>query len=192
MAQENISGEARVPKAEQKMFWRGAAWNRGLVGVVLLCSSAICADDPGGWDKVKWGATLDEVRGLYENSQPDAGHPDQIKIPDIKVYTPSFDMQATVRTDAGKVSSVTLSLSDEKLKSAALGRGVAFDIVKRLLIEKYGPPANETTGLVSGLRETKLLWSFPSTSIELLYSESVQFNNCGVYISYRQVRKNPF
>src|SRR5689334_21469007 len=112
-----------------------------LLSILAMCPAIFYAGkiDPGGWDKIKWGMTLDDVKRFYENSA--GSSTDQLMISGIKVSDPSFDMQATVKAKEGShvVSSVTLSLSDENLKKIRLGRGVAFDILKRLLIEKYWP-----------------------------------------------------
>jgi hypothetical protein len=172
------------------------------LGVFLECAFALLGqakpNDVYGWDKVKWGMTLAEVRSVYtsrtseespgrfaecsdvpvHNCLPDRGPHidllDPVEIGDIK-------MDATVQAGYGSTNVASVQLAD-LAGSLRSGNGIRdFDILKTLLIQKYGSPADQETKRDEiGTRVTTVLWAFPSTAILLSLREDTV-----VYLEYK-------
>jgi hypothetical protein len=120
--------------------------------------------DVDGWDKIKWGMTLEEARDAYgvtapfwENERWTSLVLDPVKIGDMEMSG-----GADAKHGTHKVSQVGFSLGFDKP-----GYAGGFDTLKTLLIQKYGPPVSEEKTTGYGHWVKRALWTFPSTSIVL-------------------------
>jgi hypothetical protein len=159
--------------------------------------------DVTGWDKIKWGITLTDVRTAYNlpataKEWPGAAahcgdYPIAYCLPDRGPYIGIDPIEIgtikmtdiTVQAGYGSTKVVSVQLADF---AGATGRGNGisdFDTLKTLLIQKYGSPANQETKRDDiGASVTTVLWTFPSTSILLsLRERSV------IYLEYKATDK---
>ena len=136
--------------------------------------AAIGPKDPGGWDKIRWGMTLDQARAIY---------PEQAKSPENIIEAFSFGhllnelMLQGVQVGDDMVANVQLwSVPSTKLvrriyvglKLPAEG---ARDELLVALTQKYGAPTFRESRKVTCRQQTEDSWIFPSTSIKLWFSE---------------------
>jgi hypothetical protein len=169
-----------------------------LIGAVLLIYTAAFAQprDTDGWGKVKWGMTVEQVKAAYgaeaENSTvvpgPNFIFIDRLTVPNVKIG--ELEMKASLQTPKGsdQIKQVSITLK-APLESPSFIRSGAFDRLKGLLIEKYGAPANEDrTAERSSIIKT-LLWSLPSTTITLIWSEGTRYELGYVELRYKAVDK---
>jgi hypothetical protein len=79
---------------------------------------------------------------------------------------------ASVETDrdTDSIAGVTIRPAKEFQERAEL-RATVFDKLKQLLIQKYGGPKSDNQRPEGDDVESQVLWSFPSTTIELYRSE---------------------
>ena len=172
------------------------------IGARLLVASFAVAllgqtppKDVSGWDKIKWGMTLAEVRSAYNLPAttkewpgreagcfdspihyclPDRGPyidmDDPIEIGDIK-------MKPKVKAGYGSTKVVSVELADFGGATGSRNGVRNFDTLKTLLIQKYGAPVTQETKLDDiGAHVKTVLWTFPSTAITLsLREEKVIF-----------------
>jgi hypothetical protein len=169
--------------------------------VITAASSAygqVPPKDVFGWGKIKWGMTLADVKSAYKlpastNEFPETKaecfhQPMDYCLPDRgshfsmdAVDVGDIHMGVTVEAAYGSTKVANVRLSDF---AGASKNGVGirdFDALRIMLIQKYGPIANQETKLDEiGARVTTVLWTFPSTAIILsLREQSV------VYLEYR-------
>jgi hypothetical protein len=168
------------------------------IGIALLISLSVCAQtkDIDGWGKVKWGMTVEQAKAAYgteaEDSRVEPGPNftfiDRVELPNVKIG--DLEMKASLQTPKGsdQIKQVTISLRAD-MQSPAFVRSIAFDRLKPLLIEKYGAPTNEDRTTEGNNIIKKALWSLPSTTISLIWSESNRFQLGYVALMYKAVDK---
>ncbi len=161
-----------------------------MIAVRLVALAALAAalygqakpKDVDGWDKIKWGMTIADARSTYHvDSQPE--NKDSwtlLVLQPVKIAGVEMGVQVGARQGSGKITSVKL-WSYFGLVNSPPGSGPQdFDTLKASLIREYGPPAKEEVqrGLNFRLLKT-VLWTFPSTSIELKMEQSGSLPSLG-------------
>ena len=149
--------------------------------------------DVDGWDKIKWGMTLAEVRAGYSiDTEPEAKDGWMLlQLKPVKLGGVEMGVQVGARQGAGKVTSVKL-WSYFGIPTAAPSAGAQdFDTLRTILIEKYGAPASEESKRGENFRLIKtILWTFPSTSIQMTLEQSSSLPNLGnIVLEYTATAK---
>src|SRR5579863_3965776 len=149
--------------------------------------------DIAGWDKIKWGMSLAEVRAAYGiETQPETQDGwTLLQLKPVKMGGVEMGVQVGARQDAGKVTSVKLWSYFGLSTSAPGASGQDFDTLKTELIQKYGQPANEETKHGENFLLLKTaLWKFPSTSILMTLEQSSSLPNLGnIFVEYSAADK---
>ena len=165
--------------------------------MISACLLSGQVKDIDGWASTKWGMSVEEVRAAVGNRAAKAPLA-------IDPRFQSFENVADIDV-AGIPMQLSLSFTLEKpqLFEAYLslhhpngtGTGEAeFDTLKRLLIERYGVPADQQEKKNSRPGETldrTVFWRLPSTSISLSWLESKEFDGGLVSVDYTRVEKTP-
>ena len=169
-----------------------------LTAVSFLAASAVFCQikDVQGWDKVKWGMSVAEVRAAYGSraSEPLAGSVknDKLLISDIHIGEITASADIYTATNSDKVVSAEIAATGWSGITGS-GRQSIFGMLKPLLIQKYGTPRCEdrVPDFDGGFIDSTLLWVFPSTSVKLRWSEDTSpgHNNGFVSIEYKAIDK---
>ncbi len=138
--------------------------------------------DVNGWDKIKWGMTIAEVRSAsaIDAQSETEGDWTLLTLKPVKIGGVEMGVQVGARRGSDKITSVTL-WSHFGLPSSPRSAGPKdFDTLKASLIQQYGPPDQEETkrGLNFRLLKTAL-WTFPSTSIQMTMEQSASLPSLG-------------
>jgi len=147
--------------------------------------------DVDGWDKIKWGMTIAQARSAYGvATQPE--RKDNWTLLDLKpVKVVGIEMGVQVGAGPGsrKITLVRLWSFFGLPSSPPLAGPQDFDTLKTMLIQKYGPPANEEAKRGENFRLLKtVLWTFPSTSILLTLEQSSSLPNLGnIFVEYTAI-----
>lgn len=181
-----------------------------MIPLVLVLALGLHAQTPrptsrdvNGWDKIRWGMTLDQAAALYNvskaNKEPGKDDWTLLKLPPITIAGTSMNVEVAARLN--KISQVTLDLHDpvkqmmaslnrelDRLKGQAIPPEDAedtdapemFEKLKVLLIQKYGHPTED--------KDQTLLWVFPSSSISLELDVSERLSN--VLVIYKAKEKS--
>lgn len=144
--------------------------------------------DIDGWDKVKWGMTVDQVRASYGvDAQPQTQDEwTLLQLQPVMLAGVEMGVQVGARQASGKVSSVRLWSYFGSPNSNPKASGQDFDPLRTFLIQKYGRPANEdeTRGENGRLVKTAT-WKFPSTQVVLTLEQSAPLPNVGkIFLEY--------
>lgn len=144
--------------------------------------------DIDGWDKVKWGMTVDQVRAAYGvDAQPQTQDEwTLLQLQPVMLAGIEMGVQVGARQASGKVSSVRLWSYFGSPNSNPKASGRDFDPLRTFLIQKYGRPANEdeTRGENGRLVKTAT-WKFPSTQVVLTLEQSAPLPNVGkIFLEY--------
>ena len=132
----------------------GILWAIFLLSIV---SHTTASEDVAGWDKAKWGMSIEEIKSIYNvRTIRNPIVPPDIEM-DYKIgrynYIINFDF---LEKQLYKISIRGGTLSD-KLPTTTVDQ---FRDMEKVLIDKYGKAKEQTQ---SG--ETTLKWEFPSTII---------------------------
>jgi hypothetical protein len=158
----------------------------------LLLAASLYAQpaDPGGWNNIKWGMTLAEVRALYPGAAQE--HNDywtHLALPAVKIDGVPFGVTASAPKGSDKITLVSLDCSfgiPPDPRWQLCGGPSDFETLKTLLIQKYGRQKNEEHKVFYNDLIHLFLWVFPSTSIELQLSQTEGAPNLGsIGIQYR-------
>jgi hypothetical protein len=153
--------------------------------------------DVQGWSVVKWGMSVSETKALFEDRAveptekpgPNFVLIDRIIVKGVRIgdiRTEEVAVQTARDSDA--VTAVTIRAVG--INETPSIRSDAFATLKRLLIDKYGTPRNEDRKPSGrGAIDSIVLWSFPSTPITLLWSETSGYGLGYVTVQYRAVDK---
>lgn len=144
--------------------------------------------DVDGWDKVKWGMTVAEVRSAYGiDAQPESKDRwTLLQLNPVKISGVEMAVQVGARQGGGKVSFVRLSSYFGLPSSPPRAGAQDFDTLRTALIQKYGDPASEETTRGENFRLLKtVLWTFPSTSVQMKLEQSSSLPNLGnIFLEY--------
>jgi hypothetical protein len=173
----------------------------------LLFAAAIAAPiqaqpkDVNGWGKITWGMSFKDAAALYPGSSMEERGPNWsvLSIGEVAI-NPALSVKVTLSAD--KDSHITGVLLTPTGAAAAQSSGVpvpgakairrmAFEDIKKLLIEKYGAPKSDDDRVVSGFERRRIFWAFPSSSIELYSSESVRYDIGHLGVQYKATTANP-
>jgi len=169
-----------------------------LISAILLASTTILAQtkDTDGWDKVKWGMTVEQAKSAYGDQVEDStivpGRNfvviDRLTVPNVKIG--DVEMSASLQTPRGgdQITQISISLKAD-MQAPMLLRTHAFQRLKELLIEKYGRVTNEDRTTERDDLTNTLLWSLPSTTISLIWRESTRYQLGYVSLIYKAVDK---
>jgi hypothetical protein len=180
--------------------------------------------DVDGWGGVMWRMTIDDAKAIlaqtYSVRQAKENDPPEfvLIIDEIEIGE-GLKAKAILDTDKDQqIIAITLRPAGTGGSNTATersGRGAKFEIFKELLIRKYGTPKSQDTILeppddmelrLHLLRpqdhgeKRRVLWTFPSTSINLYWSEPAVFRPPYdvkqlpgyVLVEYTPASKNPF
>ena len=156
---------------------------------LLLSLPALLAaqvKDIDGWEPTKWGMSVEQARdalgGRAAETTPekDVGLIRRLRIPKFEVSQIPLEIWFEFSPDTSELRSVQMTVQD------GVGRGGAFERLKQLLIEKYGPQSDqdiktERNAFGSTRVDKTTLWRMPSTSILLTWSD---YGDIG-YVSVR-------
>jgi hypothetical protein len=138
--------------------------------------------DVDGWDKIRWGMTIAEVRSAYHiDTQPESNDNwTLLKLNPVKMGGIELGVQVAARQSSSKITSVRL-WSYFGLPSSPPSAGPQdFETLRTTLIQKYGRPTNEEAKRGENFRLIKTVsWNFPSTSILLTLEQSASLPNLG-------------
>lgn len=144
--------------------------------------------DVDGWDKIKWGMTIEEVRAGYGiDTKPEKkDNWTLLQLNPIKISGVEMAVQVGARQGTGKVAFVRLSSYFGLPSSPPLAGAQDFDTLRTALIREYGNPANEETTRGENFRLIKtVLWTFPSTSVAIKLEQSSSLPNLGnIFVEY--------
>ena len=122
--------------------------------------------DVDGFDKIKWGMTLQQAADAYgiENKTQTNEYWTSLELPPITVSDVKLDVGASSKPGLNKISMVSLT----KVHARPFERlDPDFDTLKTLLIQKYGQPNSDETTMKFDEKVKTVLWVLPSTSITL-------------------------
>ena len=169
-----------------------------LVAIAVVAFGQARPKDPktpdiAGWDKIRWGMTIAEVRAAYGiDTEPETKDGwTLLQLKPVKMGGVEMGVQVGARQDAGKVTSVKL-WSYFGIPTAAPSAGPQdFNTLRTILIEKYGAPASEESKRGENFRLIKtILWTFPSTSIQMTLEQSSSLPNLGnIFLEYTATAK---
>jgi len=167
------------------------------LGALIALSVALSAQpktkDVDGWDKIKWGMTIAQARFAYAvEAQPESkDNWTLLDLKPVKIGAIEMGVQVGARQGSQKISLVRMWSFFGLPSSAPLAGPQDFDTLKTMLIQKYGPPANEEVKRGENFRLLKsVLWTFPSTSIVLRLEQSSSLPNLGnIFLEYAEVDK---
>jgi hypothetical protein len=149
--------------------------------------------DIAGWDKVRWGMTIAEIRSAYDiHTEPESkDNWTLLYLKPVKIGGVEMGVQVGAREVAGKITLVRLWSFFGVPGAAPLAGAQDFDTLKTTLIQKYGHPAKEeTTRGENGRLIKTVLWTFPSTSILMTLEQSTSLPNLGtIYLDYTATDK---
>jgi hypothetical protein len=161
------------------------------IAAIATMAVAVYAQKPHdvqGWDKVKWGMTVDQVRAAYgADAQPQLQ--DEwalLQLPPVMIAGVEMGVQVGARQASGKVSSVRLWSYFGSPNSKPMASARDFDALRTFLVQKYGTPANEDATRGENGRYVKTVaWKFPSTAIVLTLEQSASLPNLGkIFLEY--------
>jgi hypothetical protein len=159
----------------------------------LLCAvaaSAQPADDPGGWNNLKWGVTLAGVRALYPSAVEDRdAYWIHLALPPVTIGGISLGVTASAPKGSDKITMISLDCLFGVPPSPRwqLCAGPAdFETLKPLLLQKYGRQKNEERKAFYSDLAHLFLWVFPTTSIQLRLDQAQSAPSVGgIGITYR-------
>jgi hypothetical protein len=148
--------------------------------------------DIDGWGPTKWGMSVKQASealgGNAEKMPRGSRGQELLRIPNIEIEHFELEVEFEFSVDPSELRSVSMIYQ----KGA---RSVAFERLRDALIEKYGTASNqdekrELIGRSLAVEKTAL-WSMPSTSIHLKWSEIGNDGDNGyVAIVYSKVIKS--
>lgn len=153
--------------------------------------------DIDGWNEVKWGMTVDQVRELHPGAiQSDTAAWTHLQLPAIHAGDIPLEVDAGARKPSGRVTLITLWCAyglPDGVRGAAPQLGPRdFDTLKDALLRKYGSPRDELSSVDAGDSLHSYYWVFPSGSITLQLRQNRRTNTLGSFrVEYRAAEKVP-
>lgn len=151
--------------------------------------------DVNGWSKVTWQMTVAQARKLFaaddiaepESALSEGRYPVRFVVNNIDIG--GIQCSASIETDRNvdSIAGVTLEPAKDFQQLPQL-RASVYGKLKELLIQKYGKPKSDDERQEDDDINSQVLWSFPSTTIELHRSEG-RFDLGYVLLMYRAVDK---
>jgi hypothetical protein len=173
-----------------------------VIGIALVLAGIMVAQteqkDVNGWSTIKWGMTVGEAKTALGDQAttssaqvpgPNFADIERLVIKNLAVSDLVGQCSIFAKRGSDVVTSVAIRFGE--IRDDPSSRERSFDELKRLLIEKYGQPKNEDRKVEPATVRgqtiiSTVLWTFPSTSISLLRSESTAYGHGYVTVTYRQ------
>lgn len=171
---------------------------------VLLAAASWCTlaqadkpEDVKGWNKVTWGMSVADAKATLGDQAtvstvvpgPNFTDIERLTISNLPVGEDLVG-RCGIQTKRNSDAVTSIQIRFGQVRDDPSTRERAFDILKRLLIEKYGSPKNEDRKAEPEDIKSTVLWTFPSTSITLLRSESTRYGLGYLTVTYRAAEKN--
>lgn len=139
--------------------------------------------DVFGWGKTKWGMHKSDIIKVY----PDAKRINkrELKLKHIDIAADKYDVQFIMNM-ADELKEVIIY--PERNAIISEGRYVQLE---KLLVEKYGRPAYHDKRDTFMGYDIDTVWKFPSTTIELAYSDFVKIGKQLLKIDYKKHEESP-
>jgi hypothetical protein len=156
-----------------------------LAGLAIILCGQTQPKDVDGWDKIKWGMTIAEARSVYSiEKQPESNEDwTLLTLNPVKIGSVEMGVQVGARHGSEKITSVRLWSYFGLPSSPPKAGSGDFDTLRTLLIEKYGDPTKEETQRGENFRLLKtVLWTLPSTSIQMTLEQSAAIPNVGTIL----------
>jgi len=131
------------------------------LSVLILVTTAVAAEDPGGWSKARWGNTDEEIIQAFAGEvvlfdHPDAANHARIGIESMELADTKMRVQMVPGPD-NRLQSVLIS--PRRLDD---GTDMLFQSLGELLVQKYGHPWKSEED-----NRTELQWTFKTTIVTL-------------------------
>ena len=143
-----------------------------LVCLLLFSTLALGqSKDVNGWDKIKWGMTLEQAAAAYNiGNKPERNeYWTLLNLPSITVAGINLKVHCGAKHGTDSITLVAMNDSDPSPEDRAT--------IKTLLIQKYGQPNSQD--------ENSVLWVLSSTSI------TMEVNRFGwINLTYKATEKN--
>lgn len=168
------------------------------LSIVVTAFAQTPPKDVVGWGKIRWGMTFAEVRSALSPSEMNefpgqaascSDYPIHYCAPDRGPYLESneiteiggIELHLMIQAAYKSTKVVSVQLADLNGKNAVEN----FDSLKTMLIQKYGPPANQETKIDDiGAHLKTALWTFPTTTILLTLREQAT-----IFLDYKATDK---
>jgi hypothetical protein len=151
-----------------------------LFTICVSLSGQQTARDVYGWNGTRWGMTLVQVKAAVNYSiEPEPETKNEFRVTQ-SIKIDEIPVKVGFQFVSDKLTIVSLAVDKGE------NRSVAFDSLKRSLIEKFGKPSDENTKLdhpIPGAFLRTVFWSFPSTSITLEWHEFSETSGL-IYVNY--------
>jgi hypothetical protein len=198
MTPKGVCSEHRAGKRNSEysivLLGESIRMNRASIVVLLLSITSLSGQvkDIDGWEPTKWGMSLKQTREALAGRAEDVALEQfphiKLRIPEIVVGGIPLSVNFEF-TDAGGLRIVAMSVRDD------FTRASAFDGLKQLLIEKYGPPSDQDAKTERDQDGDKIdgrtaLWRTPSTTLLLKWSEYERHDIGSVMVIYSKVIKS--
>jgi len=132
--------------------------------------------DVNGWGKIRWGMTSAEASQAYViNRHEDNDFWAQLIAEPVQAGDIVMRVSIAARHGSDRICRVRLWMNSASTRD--------FDILKALLIQKYGPPIDGETRTEGNDAIRTFLWTFPSTWIRLTLSQDPK-NQSRIDIEY--------
>jgi hypothetical protein len=144
--------------------------------------------DVDGWDKIKWGMTVDQVRAVYGvDARPQTQDEwTLLQLQPVMIAGVEMGVQVGARQATGRVSSVRLWSYFGSPNSRPAASGGDFDTLRAWLIQKYERPSHEDATRGENGRFIKTVtWKYPSTTVVLTREQSASLPDLGkIFLEY--------
>lgn len=151
--------------------------------------------DVDGWNNIKWGTSVADAKvALGDQASEPATEPnpratltEKLVIKSLLVGDSQFRGSIFSKKGSDAVASVTIYAKE--IRGPSLSRDLIFDSLKTLLIQKYGQPNSEDRRTTRRDVDSIVVWVFPSTTISLRRSESLEGGLGSVLVNYSAMEK---
>jgi len=155
-----------------------------------MIAASATADEPiAGWDRARWGMSISEIQTAYPAAKPhkretyDFGgrkYYSDLALSDIHVGGYNLTVQFLMDS-SDTLAAVKLEKDFDKNMS---GGKIAYETLKELLIQKYGPPTTEKSEPTEHSRSLSCIWHSPNAQIRLNYHSTPLIHLCFVNVTY--------
>jgi hypothetical protein len=156
-----------------------------LAGLCFVISAF--AQDPGGWQKTKWGITEAQLLKMYPAAlkidAPATATNYGFTVTDVVIEKMHFDIKFWFDETGLRLVALTPD-GAEKIIRPAVYYGFMFDLLR----DKYGKPASQKEsqddGITGVTKESE--WRLNTTVISILYIDPTRFKERTLVVQYRK------
>jgi hypothetical protein len=146
--------------------------------------------DVNGWDKIKWGMTVGQVKAAYgsQAEAPSRDNSDQEKfverlvIKKLTIGDTEMKVSISSRSGSDRIAQVSLSPTAGLLTTGS--GGTAYETLKTSLTRKYGRPSSVDKDDDDQTVAYATKWIFPSTEISLSWIEVKRIDHGVLNLTY--------